>query len=853
MIRTALKTVFAHKLRLLLTAMSVMMGVAFIAGTFIFTDTIDNSFGELFDDIYEGQDIIVQGESEFDVGFSGPPPIDESVLDTVLAVPGVELAEGGVSSLAVIYDKDGEAIVPTGPPTLGGSMTDDLRLAGNVNIREGRMPEGPGEVSIDAATADSNDLFIGDTVKIQTPIEVGEYEIVSIIGFGESDNLVGATWAGFELATAQRVLDLEGKFSAITVIVAEGESIDLVRNAIATALPAGVEAVNAADEAAEQSEALSDSLGFLRTALLVFALVAVFVASFIIQNTFRIIVRQRQKELALMRAVGATGNQVVWMVVIEAILVGVFASILGIIFGFVIAQGLTAVMAGIGFDMPSTNAPLALRTILIGMAVGLGVTVFAAVLPAIRASRIPPVAALQDVDVRLRMSDRRRAIIGSVVLAAGLALILNGLFGDILDLGPLNELTAVGFGALLVFLAVSMLSSMVIKPAAKFLGWPLPKFDNLTGTLAVENSVRKPRRTATTASALMIGLALVAFFFVLGDSIKASAGAAIEEGLRADYVVSVDGFSGGFSPKLGEDLAAEPEIEAVTALRFGFWDRDGSDEFLMGINTETIDDTIFLGTVQGSVEALGQGGVFVVEDIFEEEGWALGDTIPMGFATTGLQNVEIVGVFTEAGVVQANFLVGMDFYAENFEGYGTDVDFVLAVSAADGVDTATSRAVIDTLAADYANVSVRDQAEYRKSQEDQINQLLVMFNALLILAVIIAVFGIVNTLALSIFERTREIGLLRAVGLGRWQTRRMIMWEAIIVAIIGALLGIVVGLFFGIVVTGALSSQGIDVLSIPAGQIVGLVIFGAIAGLIAAVMPARRAAKLNILEAIAYE
>ncbi len=853
MIRTALKTVFAHKLRLALTAMSVMMGVAFIAGTFIFTDTIDETFNDLFDDLFAGQDVIVQGETEIDVGFSGPPPMDAGVLDLVLAVPGVDAAEGSVGGLAIIYDKEGEAIVPTGPPTIGGSMTDDLRLAGNVELRDGRVPETATEVSIDAKTATDNNIVVGDVVKIQSPMEVAEYEVVSTIGFGESDNLAGATFAGFELATAQRLFDLEGQYSSIVVIAQEGTSPDLLRNSIASVLPEGVEAVTAADEADAQSEVLSESLGFLQTALLVFALVAVFVASFIIQNTFRIIVRQRQKELALMRAVGATGNQVVWMVVIEAIIVGAVASIIGIAFGFVIAQGLTSVLSAVGFDLPSTTAPLATRTIVVGFAVGMGVTVAAAVLPAIRAARIPPVAALQDVDVRLRMSDRRRTIIGSIVLVVGIALIVNGLFGDILDLGPLNELTAIGAGALMVFLAVSMLSSLIVKPFAQFLGWPLPSIDNLTGTLAIENSVRKPRRTATTASALMIGLALVAFFFILGDSIKASAGAAIEEGLRADYVINVDGFSGGFSPVLGNTLDEAPEIEATTSLRFGFWDRDGSDEFLMGIDSETVDQTIFLGVTAGSTEILGQGGVMVHEDIVDGEGWVVGETIPMGFATTGRQQVELVGTFTEAGVVQANFLIGMGFYEENFKGVGTDVDFVLAVKAAEGVPGETSRAVVEAAAADYANVTVRDQAEYRKSQEDQVNQLLVIFNALLILAVIIAVFGIANTLALSIFERTREIGLLRAVGMSRRQIKRMIRWEAIIVAIIGAVLGIVVGLFFGIVVTAALGAQGIDVLSIPAVQILGLVVFGAIAGLAAAMFPARRAAKLNILEAISYE
>jgi len=853
MIRTALKTAFAHKLRLVLTALSVMIGVAFVAGTYIFTDTIDKTFSQMYDNIYAGQDVIVQSASEFDVGFSGPPPMDESVLDTVLSVPGVAAAEGGVGGFAIIYDKEDKAIVPTGPPTIGGSMTGDLRLSGNIGLRDGRVPTAPNEVAIDARTADDHDLHVGDVVKVQTPEKVAEYEIVATLRFGDSDNLSGATWAGFDLKTAQELFGLQGQYSTISVVAEDGTSAGILRNSIAAALPAGIEAVTAADESASQSQALSESLGFLNTALLVFAAVSVFVASFIIQNTFRIIVRQRQKELALLRAVGATGTQVIWMVVIEALLVALVASILGIALGFVIARGLTAVMGAIGFDMPSTAAPLAMRTIVVALSVGVIVTLAAAVLPAIRASRIPPVAALQDVDVRLRMSDRKRTIIGSIVLAVGLALVVDGLFGYVVALGPLNELSAVGVGALLVFLAVSLLSSRVVKPVARTLGWPLPRLDNLTGTLAIENTTRKPRRTATTASALMIGLALVGFFFVLGSSIKASASAAIEKGLRADYVLSVNGFSGGFSPLLGETISKAPEIAAVSALRFGYWDNNGTEDFVMGIDIDTVEQTIELGVVDGSIAALADGGVFVQKDIADNEGWTVGDTVPMGLATTGLQQMPIVGIYTEAAVVQSNYLIGMDTYKANFEGFGTDVDYVLAVKAADGVSPEASRAVVEAAAADYPNVEVRDQTEYRKSQAAQVDTILVMFNALLALAVIIAMVGITNTLALSVFERTREIGLLRAVGMTRGQIRRMIRWEAIIVAVIGALLGVVLGLFFGVVVTSALSSQGIDVLSIPTGQIIGLVLFGVVAGLLAAILPARRAAKLNILESIAYE
>ena len=351
----------------------------------------------------------------------------------------------------------------------------------------------------------------------------------------------------------------------------------------------------------------------------------------------------------------------------------------------------------------------------------------------------------------------------------------------------------------------------------------------------------------------MIGLALVAFFFILGDSIKASVSDSIEDGLRADYVVSVDGFAGGFSPALAEDLKGQDEVEATTSLRIGFWDNDGTEDFVMGIEAETVEQTIFLDVQSGSVAALAAGGVFVHEDVASDKSWVVGDTILMGFAATGLQEVEIVGIYGEQNVVQTNFLVGLEFYEANFSGFGTDTDFVVAIKGSAEYSPEAIRAVVDEAAAEYGNVTVRDQVEYRESQEAQVDTLLVMFNALLILAVIIALFGIMNTLSLSIYERTREIGLLRAVGMTRPQTRRMIRWESIMVAVIGAILGIVVGLFFGIVVTAALKSQGINVLSIPAVQIAGLVVFGVIAGLLAAIVPARRAAKLNILEAISYE
>jgi putative ABC transport system permease protein len=700
---------------------------------------------------------------------------------------------------------------------------------------------------------------------------------------------------------------MEGEYSSIAVLADEGVTSETLTESIQAALPDNIEAVSVADELAAQTEAMQESLGFLQTALLVFAAVAVFVGAFIIQNTFRIIVRQRQRELALMRAVGATGNQVIWMVVIEALLVGLVASLLGIVLGFVIAWGLTAVMDAAGLSLPATSAPLTLRTVLAGLAVGLLVTIAAAVVPAVRASRIPPVAALHDMDVTLRMSDKARAIIGAILLLVGSGFVVSGLLQVLIDIGPLDQLTRVGIGVVLVFLAVSLLSSNVVRPVATVLGHrsvltvvgilsglalvgtgvglvvygtstgvaavagmlPLALIamavgtmalylgltvvrDRFTPALAVQNAVRKPRRTATTASALMIGLALVTFLFIMGDSIKATAGRAIEEGLRADYVISANAFVGGFSPKLAEDLAQRPEIAAVTPMRIGYWDLEGTQLMATGLDPATADQTLFIDIQQGSFGALtDDGGVLVLDSVADEEGWTLGDEIPMGFAR-GLQRVEIVGIFADQNQVQP-YVVSLDFLNKTASGYGSDLDNVVMAKAADGVAPEVSRSVVEAVAVDYPNTTVRDQAEFRTAQEEQVSTMLVMFNALLVLAVIIAIFGITNTLALSVFERTHEIGLLRAVGTSRSQVVRAISWEAILVAIIGAVLGIVVGTVFGVVVAAAMASQGLTVLSIPLLQIGALVVFGAIAGLIAALFPARRAARLRILDAIAYE
>ncbi len=850
MLRTALKSVWAHKLRLALTSLAIILGVGFIAGTFVFTDTINRTFDNLFADTFAGIDVIVQPEVEFTSGFSGPPAFDESVLDTVAAVDGVEVAEGSVFGFAVIVDEAGDAIVPQGPPTLGGSWSADERFLGNAVVRDGRPPTGPGEVIVDARTAEANDLEPGDVIQVVTPIGSVTVEVVGTVGFGDSDNLAGATFAGFELREAQRVLDVEGQFHTVNVRAADGVEPAGLRDELAAVIPDGFESVLAADEAAEQSETLQEALSFIQIALLVFALVSMFVAAFIISNTFRIIVAQRTRELGLLRAVGATGRQVVAMVVVEALVVGLAASVVGLLFGFVVAVGLVGITVAFGIDLPTSGLSLGANAVIAGMLVGTVVTVVSAIFPAIRAARIPPIAALTAVPTHRPRGMLRRAYMGSAVLGVGVVLIVLGLF----DLAPLpvSGLLVVGLGASIVFIGVAILSVLVVRPVAAVVAAPFVRLGKVTGRLARENAIRRPRRTAATASALMIGLALVGFFFILGSSLRASVGAAIEDSLRADYVLTVDGFAGGMPTSLAEDLAALPEVEAVTALRLEFFDRDGRDDFLVGIDATTADETIFLDVQDGSLAELAEGGVFVYEGVADDEGWQIGDTVAMGFAASGLQELEIVGIYAERDALpnSASFLLGLAEYERN---YATQLDFAIGIKVAEGVDPDTARQPIEAAAAEYPQVNVENQTEFRESQEEQINVRLNVLTLLLVLAVLIALFGITNTLVLSVTERTREIGLLRAVGMSRWQVRRMVLWEAIVVAVLGGLLGAAVGLFFGVIVVAALGSFGITELSIPFGQIVFLVVFAAVVGVIAAIFPARRAARLNILEAIAYE
>ena len=850
MLRAAFKSVLAHKVRLTLTALAIILGVSLVSGTFIFTDTINRQFSSLFDDIYSGIDVTVRkATGDFS---ANEEPFSAEVLDVVLAVDGVVEAEGGVGSISSqVLDKDGDPIGGQGPPTLGFSWGNVAAL-NPLQIKEGngRAPTGPGEVAIDANTVKNNDFVVGDTVTVVNVGGVEQFELVGVMSFGDSDSLLGATLTAFELSEAQRLFGYGDALTAISIVAASGVSADELTTRVGAVLPSDLEAVTGETEQSEQQDDISEGLGFLSIGLLAFAGVAVFVGGFIIQNTFRIIVAQRTRELALMRAVGATARQVTLMVFIEALLVAVAASLVGIALGFGMALAIRALMNAVGFGVPGAALQLLPRTVIVGLVVGIGLTVTSAVVPARKASRVPPVAAMrEEAALPRRRSLRKRAITGVTVTAAGMAILLFGLFG-----GVSNGIALVGLGAAILFIGASILAPLAARALADFIGRPISKIYGVSGTLARENTKRQPRRTASTASALMIGIALVTFFSIFAASAKASVEETVFELFPADLTMQSTNqadpeIPGAVSQAFTDEIRQLDELSVVSALQIGFVEVEGNREQFGGIEPDTIGQVFALKPVGDALtQVKGLDTVLVSASRLEDEGWAIGDTIDITYAAAGLVPTSIVGSFEADDFT--DFYAATETYAANFTVLG---DGVIFANAAEGLTLVQAQEAVDEIAMAYGNVKVQSKSELVTEAEDQINQGLALFNGLLFLAVLIAVLGITNTLALSIFERTREIGLLRAVGMVPRQVRRMIRWEAVIIALFGAVLGVVIGIFFGWSVIEALKDEGFSAFTIPYGQVVLALIVAGIAGVFAGAWPARKASKLNILEAISYE
>lgn len=838
MFRTALNGLKANKLRFVLTAVSVVIGVAFVAGSFVFTDTINARFENLFTDVYAGVDASVRPDQE---AFGAEDPyLDESLLAEVEQVEGVEAAAGGVAGFAQLISVDGEPIGGQGPPTLGFSWVEEPRLnLLRIEDGNGRAPEAAGEIAIDIATAEANDLSVGDRVEVQTIGGAETFTIVGLANFGSEDNLAGATITAFELREAQRLFALEGKLSSIDVVAAEGVTQDEIVEALAATTPERVEVVTGDQQTQEEIDEFTEGLGFLSTALLAFAGVAVFVGAFVIQNTFRITVAQRVRELALLRAVGATAAQVTRMVLIEAAALAVLASGIGVLAGIGVAELIKQGMELVGIGVPDGPLTVMPRTVIVAMSVGVVVTLVSALIPARRAAAIPPVAAMSEVAARTtRKSLRTRAIAGSSLTVLGAVSMLGGL---LLENGA--SLALASAGAVGLFLGMSTLAPLLAGPVAGLLSAPMR---GITGKLARENTVRQPRRTASTASALMIGVALVAFVSIFAASVKASVSDGIGEAFPADLSLTSNNLSVGVSPAAVIELGDVDEVATVSAIHAGTFTIGGEEVNVAGVEPATIADVY---DMESSTDpAALADGMMVGASILAENGWEIGDVVTVEYGATGAVATEIVGTFDDQNL--AGYLVSDETFKENI---GDDQIMMALVGLADGVSLDDGKETVEEALIGFPNIAVDTKAEFIADAEAQVDQMVALFSGLLGLALVIALLGIANTLALSIVERTREIGLLRAVGMGRHQVRSMIRREAIVIALFGALLGVLIGSAIGYGVVSSLADDGLGSFMLPGGQLAVWLVAAAVAGVLASVGPARKAARLDVLKAISHQ
>ncbi len=833
-----LKGLLAHRSRLVRTASAVALAVSLVSGTFVLTDTVDAAFDRASTSSAQ-IDVVVRASAQFTAQATTLPEreaLPESLLDVIAAIPGVDKVWGQVMGFAELVDKQGRPISPSGLPTVGTAFSAEDTLV------TGRAPVGPGEVVIDDVTAAKDGFAPGDQIKVLFQGLVREFVIS---GVRKVNDLLSSTTASFDLETAQQLLGEADTLDAIPVKAVAGVSPEVMRARIGAALPDHYEVVTYDQAAREAQESWTKALGFLTTALLMFAAVALLVGAFIIFNTFSILVAQRTRELGLLRAVGAGRGQVITSVLSEALLVGVVASAAGIVLGLGAAHGLLALMRMIGFELPAAPVVFRGRTAAMGLVAGVVVTVAAAVIPALRATKVSPMAAIVGRTGDEAAALGRRLVTGAAVTLLGLGSLFVGLFGR-MD----TPLLAIGLGSAGILVGIAMLTPLVARPAARVLGLPLVRILGQPALLGRENAMRNPRRTSATAAALMIGITLEGVVAILAASIKSSASHTIMDTLRADLVVTpktVAGAQGGVPVAVGEKLRKTKAVRMVSEIRSGQWGLEGRTNTLVAVDPETVTEMYQLDQAADlAVRRLTDKGVLVRASVAERHGWKVGDEVPMTFARTGTKPMRLADTFTSTAV-RSDYVVSLGAYKTNFK---QQLSLEVDVRLAPGITAEAGRLAVEAALVDFPNVEARDRSQVLAAQKDQIDRLLVPVTALLGLSVIIALLGIVNTLALSIHERTRELGLLRAVGMGRGQLRSMVRSEAVIIASLGSILGVVVAVFFGWALVGAMRDLGVSELVVPVRQLLGLVAAATTAGLLAGVLPARRAARLPVLDAI---
>jgi len=848
--KLALRGLLTRKMRSFLTGFAVVIGVAFVVGTLVFTATIDESFKNLFERAQKGVDVSVTAAQPVKAQFSIPPTMPADTLEKVKATSGVNAAEGNIGfQFGIFLDKKGEPMVSNGPPTiLTNAGTEDVFNSLEYDD-DGRAPENANEVVIDKRTAKQHDFKKGDKITISGAAPAKQFTISGVATLGGSESLAGSRFGAFTVEEAHRMAGYDG-WDSISVSTDDPNE---VKAALQRELGSNFE-VQTGEEAAEsQAQDLSDALGIIRTALLVFAGVALLVGGFLIFNTFTVTVAQRTKEFALLRVIGASRRQVMRSMLLETFFVGLLASIVGVLVGLLVAPMLAAIMRAGGLDLGTTGIVISPSTVIIGLVVGLVATMISGFVPARRATRVEPVAAMRDSVTPGLGHLRKRRIVGSLgLMGLGLLTLFYGLFGGIANDSAAAAI--VGLGAVLMMFGFAFVAPLLVRPLARVLGAPLVRWQGLTGMLARENAMRQPQRTAVTAAALMIGLALVVMVAILASSLKGGTGRAIDDQYRAALIVQNQD---GFSPipiKSTDTVASLPGVEVVspTKLALGQAKGDNTATAVTGFDPKTIGAVRELKWVDGDASTLSG---MTDSDVIVESDWAegrklnVGDTVQFTTPTGKQADYKIAGTFSaQAGltmnVILTNAALTTDWGSK-------DIQQVLA-GTAPGADDEKLQQSAEKALKQFPSTEAFTKDGFKEKNDQQIQSLINLIYGLLALSVIVALLGIVNTLALSVHERTRELGMLRAVGMSRRQVRRMVRAESVITAGIGAILGITLGIVFAAVISRPLAEQGL-VFILPIFTLIIFFVFAALAGVLAAIPPARRAAKVDVLRAVTTE
>jgi putative ABC transport system permease protein len=852
----ALKGLATRKLRAALTAVAIVLGVAMISGGYVLTDTINAAFNTIFDQSYKNADVVISGKAAFTNNNGNgvdTPTFPESLLAKVKALPDVAFAAGDVGDqqTQLVDPRSNKAISSGGAPNFatGVDPHGDQRF-NPLALTAGHWPEGSHEIAIDSGTAKKKHFALGDTIGVTSRGAEHLFRIAGIVKFSSVSSIGGATISVFDVPTAQRLFDKVGRLDFIRVQSKSGVPASKLLTEIRPVLPPTAQARDAAAQAKEDKKDVTGFLKVIQYALVAFGGIALFVGSFVIANTLSITIVQRVREFATLRTLGATRRQILRSVVLEALVIGALGSVTGLFLGLGIAKLLNWLMSSLGIDLPQTGTVFATRTIVVSLVVGTVVTLLASLRPARRATRVPPIAAVREGFVlEPGRFARFRTLFGVLVTVLGIGLLSLGLFTHGASVG--QHLFELAVGLLLLFAGVATFAPRIVPPLARTLGWPGTQIGGAAGSLARENAMRNPSRTASTAAAVMIGLGLVTFVALLGQGLRVSFESAVNQLFVADYALTS---SNTFNPLT---VAAEHALKKTPGATVSGI-RAGSGKYLGGVHNLTavepnMADVVRLDWKEGSASVpaqLGRNGMFTDDDFAKSHHLHLGSPVRIQLPTGKFLNVEVKGIFKKpkGGSPFAEATISAALFDANFPRPQNEMALM---NISGGVTPGNTAAFTDRLKL-FPDAKVQTQSQFKKNFEKPINNLLALLYALLGLSVIVSVFGVINTLVLTVFERTRELGMLRAVGMTRRQLRRMIRHESIVTALIGATLGIAIGFVLAALVTTELSSQGF-VFAVPYRNVVLFVVAAILVGIVAAALPARRASRLNVLEALQYE